>query len=224
MITVNNLLSIAFVSLFVTIIGTFVALNLWDRANTMPSLEGFGGVAKGAGIPDCLRTSKEAADLYELIATKCDTTEQGPDDLVELQLILSKLACFKKDLMSPSGIVEATRYQPYNTSHDIEPVSETTARCLAKTIPSRDLNISFDKWTTRGNFLVKCLCGAVGLTEAESDKAHSLFAAVIADVSDVAKSQCLVGEILIDGKPGPRDVGGYVAPNLLELREYKGYY
>lgn len=224
MITKNNLISIVVVAVFVSIIATFVAFNLWERANTVPTLEGFGGVAKGAGIPDCLRTSKEAADLYELIANKSDKTEEGPDDLSELQLILSKLSCFKKDLMSPSGIVEATRYQPYNTSHDIEPVSETTARCLAKTIPPRDLNISFDKWTTRGSFLVKRLCGAVGLTQAESDKANALFAAVIADVSDVANSQCLVGEILIDGKPGPRDVGGYVTSDLLELREYKGYY
>jgi hypothetical protein len=224
MVTVNNLLSIVVVAVFVTVIATFVAFNLWQTANTMPKVEGFGGVARGAGIPDCLRTSREASDLYELIASKSDKTEEGPDDLAELQLILSKLACFKKDLMSPSGIVEATRYQPYNTSHDIEPVSETTARCLAKTIPPRDLNIAFDKWSSRGAFLVKRLCGAVGLTQEESDKANGLFEGVIADVSDVANSQCLVGEILIDGKPGPRDIGGYVTPDLLELREYKGYY
>jgi len=224
MATLNNLVSILVIGLFVTFIATIVSFNLWQTANTMPIVEGFGGVAVGAGIPDCLRTSREAADLYELIATKKDTTGDGPDDLAELQIILSKLSCFKKDLLSPSGIVEATRYQPYNTSHDVEPVSETTARCFAKTIPPRDLGITFDKWSSRGGFLVKRLCGAVGLTQAESDKADSLFAAVITDVSDVAKSQCLVGDVTINGKPGPRDVGGYERPNLSELREYKGYY
>jgi len=224
MVTPNNFASIMAIAIFVTLIVTFISFNLWQTANTMPTVEGFGGVAKGAGIPDCLRTSREASDLYELIVGKIDKTEEGPDDLSELQLLLSKLSCFKKDLLSPSGIVEATRYQPYNTSHDVEPVSETTARCFAKTIPPRDLNITFDKWSSRGKFLVKRLCAAVGLTQAESDKANSLFLAVITDVSDIANSQCLVGEIHINGKQGPRDVGAYETPNLSELREYKGYY
>jgi hypothetical protein len=159
-----------------------------------------------------------------MLSAKPDSTTEGPDDLSELKLLLSKLSCLKKDLMSPSGIMEATRYQPYNTSHDVEPIAETAARCMAKTIPPRDLDIEFDKWTARGAFLVKRLCGALNLSDSELENANALFKAFIADVSDVAKAQCLVGEIKIDGKLGPRDVSGYVTPGLESLRKYEGYY
>jgi hypothetical protein len=220
MSTANNLFTIGVIAVFVVLIATYFSYNLWLDSDTMPSSrEGFGAPALGAGIPDCLRSSQEASDLYVMLSS-----QKGSDGLSELQLLLSKLACFKKDLMSPSGIVEATRYQPYSTSHDIEPLSETTARCLAKTIPPRDLDIALDKWKTRGTVLVKRLCGALELSDKDLGKAKRLFEDLVVDISDVAKAQCLVGEIKIDGKPGPRDVGGYVTPNLEQLRKYEGYY
>ena len=131
----------------------FITLyNLMYTPENSP-LEGFEGPAK-VGIPDCLQESANASRVYELLSKK-QTTEEGPDDLRELTLLLSKTTCFKKDLLSQSGFVEATRYQDYSTAHDIEPVAETTARCLAKTIPERDLDISLEKWSTRGNVLIK---------------------------------------------------------------------
>ena len=126
--------------------------------------------------------------------------------------------------MSPSGIVEATRYQPYSTAHDIEAVAETTARCLAKTIPPRDLDIIIDKWNTRGQLLVKRLCTSYNLSNSELKKADTLFKACIVDVSDVAQSMCLKGTVEIAGTKGPRTVAPYEPPELLELRAYKGYY
>ena len=211
-----------------------VASFFWNRSNTMPKAQGFedasgvegffGGVAVGAGEPDCLRTSSEAAQVYALFANRVSSTEEGPADFQEFRLLLSKLACFKKDLIGTAAVVEATRYQPYATSMDIEPISETTARCFAKTIPSRDLDISLDKWGKRGKELIRRLCTSMNLTEMESAQADTLFSALMRDVSEVARSVCLSGEPTINGKVAPRQAGGYEPPLLQELGEYKGYY
>jgi len=223
------------------VVGIALALTIWaaasffwNRSNTMPKAQGFedasgvegffGGVAVGAGEPDCLRTSSEAAQVYALFANRVSSTEEGPADFQEFRLLLSKLACFKKDLIGTAAVVEATRYQPYATSMDIEPISETTARCFAKTIPSRDLDISLDKWGKRGKELIRRLCTSMNLTEMESAQADTLFNALMGDVSEVARSVCLSGEPTINGKVAPRQAGGYEPPLLQELGEYKGYY
>lgn len=213
-----------------------VASFFWNHGSTMSQAQGFedasgapvegffGGVAVGSGEPDCLRTSSEAAQTYALFANRVSSTEEGPADFQEFRLLLSKLACFKKDLIGTAAVVEATRYQPYATSMDIEPISETTARCFAKTIPSRDLDISLDKWGKRGKELIRRLCTSMNLTEMESAQADTLFSALMRDVSEVARSVCLSGQPTINGKVAPRQAGGYEAPALQELGPYNGYY
>jgi len=181
--------------------------------------EAFGGIAKGSGEPDCLRASSEAAALYDMFAENEDE-----DDVRELKQILSKLSCFKKDLVSPSYVVEATRYQQFSTTHDIEPIAETTARCFSKTISPRDLEIAFDKWTIRGNTLVKRLCASHKLPPAAVEKAQGLFQAILRDVKDIARGICIQGEPKIAGKPGPRDPHPYEPPADVELGTYNGYY
>ena len=212
------------IAFLVTGVAVYFLVETWKLSVASQSSEGFGGPAKGVGSPDCLRDSQEASDLYQIFASKKNTTEEGGDDLREFTLLLSKLCCFKKDLLSPSGIVEATRYQPYSTAHDIEPVAETTARCLAKTIPQRDLDISFVKWGKRASELIRKLCSSFGISDHEVKKADMLLKKLIDDVQDVANSQCITGQVSIAGKPGPRDVSGYEPPMLKELRDYKGYY
>jgi hypothetical protein len=218
----NSTLSKLFLALLVTGLVVYFLIMVWKLSNNTMS-EGFAGPAK-VGIPDCLQESSNAAKLYSIVSSKKQTTEEGPDDLREFALILSKTSCLKKDLLSQSGFVEATRYQVYSTAHDIEPVAETTARCLAKTIPERDLNISLDKWNTRGILLLKRLCTSIELSDAQIKETSSLFREHMDDVIDIAKSQCLKGPVEIAGTPGPRDVTGYSPPELDELREYKGYY
>jgi hypothetical protein len=185
-------------------------------------LEGFGGIAHGAGSPSCLRSSAEGAQLIDMFQKKNPLFEEGPDALRELTVLVGKLSCFKKDLVSPSYIVNATRMQPYSTTHDIEPVAETTARCFAKTISPRDLGISLDKWTSRGELLVKKLCTSYSLKQAEVEKAQGLFRSVIRDVSDIARSSCLAGEPSIAGNPGPRDAHPYEKET--DFGTYTGYY
>jgi hypothetical protein len=189
----------------------------------MAGKEGFGGAAHGAGSPSCLRTSAESAQLIDMFATKEPRFDEGPDSLRELTILMGKLACFKKDLVSPSFIVNATKNQPYTTAHDIEPISETTGRCFSKTISPRDLSISLDKWNDRGEVLVKKLCTAYSLNQKEVETAQKLFRFVIRDVSDIARGSCLQGDPMIAGKPGPRDAHPYEKPND-SYGEFQGYY
>ena len=114
-----------------------ISTPYYKRVNENNTYEGFfGGVARGSGHPDCLRTLPESSELLDIIATASNDA-----DYKELQLILSKLGCLKKDLLSPSGIVEATRYQAFETAHDRINVAEVCGMCLNQTISSRDLDI-----------------------------------------------------------------------------------
>jgi len=189
-------------------------------------VEGFyAGPAVGAGVPNCMQTSKDCAALYELLTSKKVGTEEGPDDLRELKVILSKISCFKRDLMGAAGVVEATRYQPFSTAHDLEPVAETTARCFAKTIPQRDLALGLDKWGSRGTFLLKRLCTAENLSEAEETEALRLFGDAMRDITDIAMGACCNSDVgVIAGQPQPRMVGGYETAAVSGLRQYTGYY
>jgi hypothetical protein len=239
----SRYLPIALISLFFAAFVAFVAVyafrncrNMKEAFGVMDKLianvkdkavkkEGFGGPAVGAGMPNCMNTSKDAAALYELLNKHTSTTEEGPDDLREMQLILSKIACFKRDLLSAASVVEATRYQPFSTSHDLEPVAETTARCFAKTIPQRDLSLGLDKWGTRGTFLLKRLCTSERLTELEEHEALQLFGDAMADITEIALGKCCNSDVgVIAGQPQPRMVGGYETPTVGNLKEYKGYY
>lgn len=218
--------SIVVIAVVLVVVAVVVGFNMLDLAKTMPSgaVEGFGGVAVGAGLPDCVRASSEAAALVSFFLERKNTTEEGEDDLRELTLLLSKLACFKKDLLSLAGVVEATRYQPYSTAHDLEPIAETTARCFAKTIPPRDLDLAFDKWSSRGGKLLDRLCTSYSVDAADHKDLKSKFAFLINDVKDIAKGACLSGKPMIAGQDASSREQGYTKENLEEFGEYKGYY
>jgi len=187
--------------------------------------EGFAGPTKGAGVPDCLNTSAYCAQLYELLSSKAPVVEEGPDDLREMKLILSKISCLKRDLMGNAKVVQATFYQPFSTSHDMEPVAETAARCFSKTIPQRDLQLSLDKWGSRGTFLIKRVCTAYALSDGEEEKALNLFGQAMADLGDIALGECCnSSEAVIGGMPQKRMVEGAVPPAINALRPYDGYY
>lgn len=201
-----------------------------NKDNT-PKVSGFfGGVSKGAGVPDCLRSSSEGARLVSLFEGRevsdslASCTGGATGDLAELTELLGKLLCFKKDLVSPSYTVNATRQLRYVTSHDVEPIAETTGRCFAKTLGPRDLGLTFDKWTSRGEFLIQKLCTAYKLAPKEVDTAQELFRFVIRDVRDIANGTCLEGEPKIAGKPGPRDAHPFESSAYDVIGKYDGYY
>ena len=151
----TNNIGYFFIALLVVGVSIGIGVLFWNRGHTMPVIqgfktegfkaEGFAGVAVGAGVPECLRSSSAASQLYSMVSDP-SKGEEGSADFKEFALLLSQLCCFKKDLLGVAGVVEATRYQEFNTQLDLEPIAETTARCFAKTIPPRDLEIAFDKW------------------------------------------------------------------------------
>ena len=215
----------AVLGIVVGVLVAYLVFVMLCRAKTMPKFaEGFGAPVVGAGQPDCLRESNEAAAIIGAFQDRVGSVEEGNPDLDELKVLLGKLCCMKRDLVAVNGTVNATLYQPFMTAHDIEPVAETTGRCFAKTIPERDLSLSFDKWKTRGRFLISRLCSASDMTPAEKAKMDTYFDQVLVDVYDIAQQRCLAGTPTIDAKATPRDVGAFSPPALDDLREYTGYY
>jgi hypothetical protein len=188
----------------------------------------FGGVARGSGHPDCLRTLPEGSEILDTLLSRVQANSsisEGSPDYKEFQLILSKLGCLKKDLMSPSGIVEATRYQAFETAHDRINVAEVCAMCLSKTISPRDLDIVFATWRDRGKVLLRKLCTEAQLNQEELQHIESLFNKCWNDVYDISKSKCLQTDFSKqNGGATGGDVGAYEPEDLKDLRDYTNKY
>jgi len=181
--------------------------------------EGFyGGVARGAGHPDCLRTLPEGSELLDMVSSRVKGyPSDGSSDYKEMELLLSKMACLKKDLLSPSGMVDATRYQAFETAHDRMAVAELCGMCMSHTISARDLDIATATWRDRGKLLLRKLCTEANLTEMEVINAERLFKKAFDDVYDVATSRCLKSNVSMQDKG---DVSGYLPENIKDHRTY----
>ena len=214
--------------LVATLIGLIIYFMLYTPQYKRHNEGFFGGVARGSGHPDCLRTLPEGSELLNILLkrTKSDSppTEYSAD-YRELQLILSKLGCLKKDLLSPSGIPEATRYQAFETSHDRINVGELCGMCLSKSIPSRDLDIIFATWRDRGKVLLRKLCTEAQLNDKELTQAEALFNKAWNDAYEISKSQCLKTDFSKqNGGQTLGDVGAFEPENLKDLRDYTNKY
>jgi hypothetical protein len=124
--------------------------------------------------------------------------------------------------MSPSGIVIATRSIPYSTLHDRIPVPDIAGQCNSKTIPARDLAITFNTWSNRAKFLFRRLAAGAKIGQAEAAKLEGKLLASLQDVYEIAKSECL-GAVPA-GKMNPRDAQPYTPDELTEHGMYSGYY
>jgi hypothetical protein len=215
---------LAYFVVFAILVGYFVKF-LYNTPSYQPLNEGFyGGVARGSGHPDCLRTLPEGSQLLDVLINQAGGNKaaaEASDDYRELQLILSKLGCLKKDLMSPSGIVEATRYQAFETAHDRINVAEVCATCLNQSIPSRDLDIIFATWRDRGQVLLRKLCTDANLNEEQVVLLEKLFHTAWSDVYDIAKSKCLKTDFSKQhGGQVLGDVSGFEPEHLKDARSY----
>ena len=190
--------------------------------------EGFAGVARGSGHPDCLRTLPEASQILDILSNTSHITAGVSDasaDYKELELILSKMACLKKDLMSPGTQVDSTRYQAFETSHDRVAVAELCGLCLSQNIPPRDLDISFATWRDRGNELLRRLCTYANLKDNELNTVETLFKKVYEDVYSIATSRCLKTDFSKqNGGATLGDVGAYDVPTAQNLGPYNYTY
>ncbi len=200
---------------------TDAVMKAQNHKKIVDAEEGFyGGAANGAGEPSCLRTLADAAAVYQTLETRVG--EGSEQDLAELRLLLSKWACLKKDLMSPSGIVDATRQLPYSTMHDRIPVPDLAGQCNAKSVPMRDLDITFDTWKSRGKFLLRRLAANANMTNSETAALETQMMNAFGDVYNIAKSQC-IGSVPA-GKMSPRDALPRTPEELTDLGTYSGYF
>ena len=212
------------VVLFMVVI-VWAMIRMTASTPSFPTVdEGFyGGAVHGTGIPDCLRTLPEASRLLEIVGGVKGYPSDGSADYQEFTLILSKLACLKKDLLSPSGIVEATRYQAFETAHDRVAVAELCSMCLSHTVAPRDLDISFATWRDRAKVLMRKLCTEANLAETDVVQAEKLFTSIFDDVYHISTSKCLKTDFSKqNGISG--EVSGYFPENLKDRRDYENKY
>ena len=85
-------------------------------------------------------------------------------------------------------------------------------------------SIQFIKWRDTALDLIRRLCTATQMTEAESAKAEKLFLASWKDVYSVAQTNCLSGLPKGIYATGPRDPAPSSDAIDGDLRPYDGYY
>jgi len=194
------------------------------RAETRPVKQGFyGGAIRGSSQLSCGRTSSEAESLYAIFDSKnLKGTEEGKADMMDLKDLLSKLCCFKQDLMAPQQAIRVSKELSFATHQDIQPLGDLTGRCFSKTIPERDLSLQFIKWRENGLTLIHRLCTEGNLSESEVVKAEKYFKTLLEDVQDVAYTQCLT--VLPKEKKGRFDPDPMITADVDSLRQYDGLY
>jgi len=214
------------------VIATFVALYIFGRADTRPIRQNFkvgegfyGGAVNGNSQLPCGRVSSEAEQLYFIFSSRSlPVGEESSNDLHDLKNLLSKITCFKRDLMSPAQTITAVKELGFATHMDIQPVADLTARCFSRILPERDLDIQITKWSDFGLDMIRRLCTAGNLKEEERQKAESLLHTIIVDIDSISKGVCI--------PPAPKDpsAGGRLEPkantpeDLVNLRPYDGLY
>jgi len=223
-----------FVSALIALVAGFVIYMVIFRRNTLPSglsvnlagpigQEGFQGPSKGVSTIPCGQESSDAIAVLDMFASRSSSTGEGSADLSEFREILSKLCCMKHDLMSTNQVVASMMTLPYNNNHDRENPADTVARCFTKSMPPRDLDITFGTWKDRGMALLNRLCTSYRLSNNESDKATRHFMNLWKDVFDIAKNTCFAPEKAPE-HGSPRDPRGFTPESVDELGPYTGYY
>jgi hypothetical protein len=225
-----------FVAALIALVTGFVLYMVISRKNTLPSgltgltgtvgpigQEGFQGPSRGVSTIPCGQESADAIAILDMFASRTSSTEEGSPDLSEFKEILSKLCCMKHDLMSTNQVVASMMTLPYNNAHDRENPADTVARCFTKSMPPRDLDITFGTWKQRGMTLVNRLCTSYSLSSSESEKAMKHFSTLWSDVFDIAKNTCFSSEKAPE-YGSPRDPRGFTPGKVEDLGAYSGYY
>lgn len=225
-----------FVAALIALATGFALYMVLSRKNTLPSgltglmgavgpvgQEGFQGPSKGVSTIPCGQESADAIAILDMFASKASISEEGNPDLTELKEILSKLCCMKHDLMSTNQVVASMMNIPYNNNHDRENPADTVARCFTKSMPLRDLDITFGTWKQRALSLLNRLCTSYSLSSSESEKAMKHFTRLWSDVLDIAKNVCIPSDKAPESG-SPRDPKGFMHESVEELGPYNGYY
>jgi hypothetical protein len=212
------------IGIVVTALIILVVYFVVGRAETRPIKQGFyGGPINGTSEIPCGRMSSEAEALVAMFSNRqLNVGEEGQQDFHDLKAVLSKMLCMKSDLMAPQHTITAVKELGFATHMDIQPVADLTARCFTKTIPERDLSIQFIKWRDFGLDMVRRLCTAADFGEGQVQQAEKLFLTAWNDAYDVASIQCL--KTITDEKLSPHEAAPRTPENVMNLRQYDGYY
>jgi hypothetical protein len=144
--------------------------------------EGFAVLAPplGANVAKC--SIPELDNIVQQFAGK------DSDDAREFAVLAGKLGCMKADLKSDAGLIHASANQPFVSTHDRQPVTETLTQCFSKSAPARDLELVFDLYMSRGEELIKRIGGEAGI---DCNSMIGVYKKVVDDIYDIAKGRCL---------------------------------
>jgi hypothetical protein len=108
------------------------------------------------------------------------------DDARELMAMCGKLSCMKADL--ENGSCRYSMDQLYSTSHDLQPISDVLNSCFTKTMPERDLDLIFEKYSKRSSELLGRLTAALKGSMSDCAGEESTMAKVITGIYNSAKA------------------------------------
>jgi hypothetical protein len=209
----------AVIALLVTAALAAVLLSGVTHAKTKfsadPSTEGFSTVAVDRELmPRCFTRDYDAQAI--LLALR-ETKATNPDAFGELSLILQKMLCVDADVTG-SGVGGYQSFQlPFVTQHDLEPAASFVGRCLKGAVRSRDLELTIDKWETRGIVLIQSLSKG---NEAVRSECMTRFHTVAKRSARNIGQACTSQRISMDIPAGPRDPGYSIPKGLDEQGPY----
>jgi hypothetical protein len=174
--------TLLFIGIAIAAIVFIVAYVVIGYANTRPIVQGFQDIDTAPYVPtqvdptsvsfSCAEVIPQAAQSLQLIQSGVPSSS---DALRDYKSLLAKISCFKKDISSTDKAITATKDLDFLTQQDIQPVADLTARCFAKSVPERDLEIAYEKWDMAAEALLQTLGKEGGHSTANVQKAYQLF-------------------------------------------------
>jgi hypothetical protein len=196
-----------------------ITMYLFPRFLVQKSpLEGFTTVALNTtDFPKCVARDADAQQLLSVLNAGAKAAPQNMEDYAEFRLIVQKLLCMDADITSLGQGEYASLQLPFATSHDMEPVGTFVGRCLKNAVKQRDLDITFDKYRTRGMTLLNTLC-----TNSEKRGwAITTFDAIVNRTEKQIAKVCLKEHASMDTPSGVRDPAFYTPESVKELGPYQ---
>lgn len=196
-----------------------ISLFLYFRPDYLKTKEGFATLALDSEtMPKCLLRDAEAQRLlarFQGFSVTSPNSMHG-EAYAELKLIVQKLLCMDADITGSAAGPYSTYTLPFATAHDTEPPMSFVGRCVRHAARPLDVEITMDKYETRGLELIKTLC----FDEPQRLAAAKEFHNIVLRVSRNITRACLTEKASLDTPAGPRDPGYYTPPEVKNLNAY----
>lgn len=193
-----------------------IALFLYFRPKFIS--EGFTTIAiEGETMPKCLLRDTEAQYLLKRLQAmkKINPTAESAQIYDELKLILQKVLCMDADITGPAAGPYSTYQFPFATSHDVEPVASLVGRCIRNSARERDIEMTMDKFNSRGSTLIQQICD-----NDNKGPALTSFQNILGRISKSITKVCVSPKANLDRPQGPRDPGYYEPESVKNFTPY----